>query len=763
MTDERTLMRLRKVEEYLRELMAQDRPGVLPGRNAKTQGGARGDGTTDDRSALNTNDTDADGNEPAYLPQGTYVVGSDLTLSADWVFAAEAKLSIDKFSIRSASYQWTASGTGTSEYYLEASGGGSPGITVQTRVYENGSEMTPANPEQGDNFMTLLSAGEYKIGDQDSLGFDTIYVRLSDSTDPDSKATGYVEAGHVVVFDGALTAPATQIFSGDGAVILKDAQVGEVYPEWWGAVGDGDFEDASTGTDNTTALQTMLLALSDDTVNTGHEIKLTGVYRTGALLVPGQGRARYTFRGAGRRTGFILKGSENAYLMSVARSQTRFETLQMRGNKDNQSSGGVIKLIDTGNNYITFVDCVIRDGIDYALHATGTGQLHAVNTQFRNSGTGAYITGNAREVNFYTCTFESNTAGGAEIVGSNLYMIANFYGCYFEGNGPGDDSSSPAHADLSSLQHGQVERYVIGPNWKWTASGSGTNEYYLTLFNDNLPDLPTPVEVRENGSAMTEGTAGSLSAGEYDIADNDTLGSNTLYVRLSDGADPDSKANTFLEVESGTSEVHFDGCYFFGENDTDHIGIKFGSSPQQHGLSVTNCTFRDCGGGAYIINSADPTEVGYNTLHPNTYVGTTPIPAISTSTPVEAWGFALSPHAKKTIVSEEIDLTSANTIRLYGFEDHAWFRLARVQILWTVAPTASSTINLGVDGDLTRFAAYVTAGTESQNDVSDITSELTADYLKDNVDRTLILSDAGTGNGGTIRVQIDLYDWTVTP
>gem|GEM_PF-2420447 len=93
--------------------------------------------------------------------------------------------------------------------------------------------------------------------------------------------------------------------------------------------------------------------------------------------------------------------------------------------------------------------------------------------------------------------------------------------------------------------------YSIAANWKpiirrsaaykWTASSSGTNEYYLELAAGGDPSQEAPTDVQLNGTDATEGTAGSLAAGEWDYGDNDTLGFNTLYVRLADGADPDSK------------------------------------------------------------------------------------------------------------------------------------------------------------------------------------------------------------------------------
>jgi len=86
--------------------------------------------------------------------------------------------------------------------------------------------------------------------------------------------------------------------------------------------------------------------------------------------------------------------------------------------------------------------------------------------------------------------------------------------------------------------------------YKWTASGSGTNEYYMELLAGGDPSIlePQENEVYFDGVLVSEGALGSLAAGTYGYGDNDTLGYDTLYVRLADGADPDSKGSEFVQV-----------------------------------------------------------------------------------------------------------------------------------------------------------------------------------------------------------------------
>ena len=74
----------------------------------------------------------------------------------------------------------------------------------------------------------------------------------------------------------------------------------------------------------------------------------------------------------------------------------------------------------------------------------------------------------------------------------------------------------------------------------WTASGSGTSEYYY-----NQTDLKhEPLIVYEGTTKLTAGTLGSLSAGEYAWGDNDSVGHDCLYVRTSGSVDPDTLSGT---------------------------------------------------------------------------------------------------------------------------------------------------------------------------------------------------------------------------
>ncbi len=95
-----------------------------------------------------------------------------------------------------------------------------------------------------------------------------------------------------------------------------------------------------------------------------------------------------------------------------------------------------------------------------------------------------------------------------------------------------------------------VTRLDIGDDWE--AGGGGTDEYYYT--GDNIP-AEAPDRVAFDGDLAVQGAVGSLAAGTWGWGDGDTLGSDTFYVRLSDGADPDTKDAGFIKYRNDIDPV----------------------------------------------------------------------------------------------------------------------------------------------------------------------------------------------------------------
>lgn len=141
-------------------------------------------------------------------------------------------------SIRSATYKWTQSST-TTEYYLELAAGGDPGINQPTSVLTNTSTLMT------EGTVGSLAAGQWDWGDNDSLGYNTVYVYTG--KDPDSEAAGYYKARYSLTigrFDSA-AAGLRQVFGTDGSVLFGKNAVDELFPQWFGAVGDAVTDDAT--------------------------------------------------------------------------------------------------------------------------------------------------------------------------------------------------------------------------------------------------------------------------------------------------------------------------------------------------------------------------------------------------------------------------------------------------------------------------------------------------------------------------------------
>jgi len=68
--------------------------------------------------------------------------------------------------------------------------------------------------------------------------------------------------------------------------------------------------------------------------------------------------------------------------------------------------------------------------------------------------------------------------------------------------------------------------------YKWYESSSGYDEYYAATPSGTDPSITKPDKLFERSIRMTEGTLGSLARGEWAYGDNDSLGFNTIYVRL---------------------------------------------------------------------------------------------------------------------------------------------------------------------------------------------------------------------------------------
>jgi len=101
-------------------------------------------------------------------------------------------------------------------------------------------------------------------------------------------------------------------------------------------------------------------------------------------------------------------------------------------------------------------------------------------------------------------------------------------------------SNSPEGSITTITSSGETEavtNLVTVGGSDWVASASGTAEYYLKSaaagYQSAIPD-----RIYLEGDEASSGSLGTLGTKQWGWGDNDTLGYDTIYIRLHDGADP---------------------------------------------------------------------------------------------------------------------------------------------------------------------------------------------------------------------------------
>jgi len=154
-----------------------------------------------------------------------------------------------------------------------------------------------------------------------------------------------------------------------------------------------------------------------------------------------------------------------------------------------------------------------------------------------------------------------NTAD-ADVVVSHLVCVGADTGLLGEHNGPAQPENASPEDDASDIpeQPTLVTREFDSDGFAgtslsdggstdlWTESSGTAGEYYYT--GSAIGGRPSAVFA--DGASLTEqDDPGALAAGEWAWGDNDTLGSDTVYVKLSAG-DPDGQAADYVTA----GEVH---------------------------------------------------------------------------------------------------------------------------------------------------------------------------------------------------------------
>lgn len=239
-----------------------------------------------------------------------------------------------------------------------------------------------------------------------------------------------INSGETVTIDGLIDGPASQLFTGDGLVVLG-AHCKTVFPEWWGAVGDGE-------TDDSTAIQAALTA-----VGVGGTIRFrlaTYIAESGLTFRDGQkliGACSAGFPSTADAEMTILRFSgESGTLLapfnpSAATRRVRIEDMELDG------GAGADRVIDfTRVGYSIIRDCSVRgtktdiEGLVIDDEGSSTAYRNkVVDSRFWVSGGGSSVNislrGNSTSganINEFENLFVGYANRGIEI---NQYCVSN--------------------------------------------------------------------------------------------------------------------------------------------------------------------------------------------------------------------------------------------------------------------------------------------------------------------------------------------------
>jgi len=148
-----------------------------------------------------------------------------------------------------------------------------------------------------------------------------------------------ISAGRELLIQGSVEAPLQPIFTGPGRVQFVAGRVREVYPQWWGACGDGRHDDTPA---LRAAIRALPLPIPD--VAPGEPMSGGTVYLSpGRYLVTGTVEVvtGLSLRGAGPQASVILYASTTGSCLKMPPDCANFtvEDLALRARGDNSAVG----------------------------------------------------------------------------------------------------------------------------------------------------------------------------------------------------------------------------------------------------------------------------------------------------------------------------------------------------------------------------------------------------------------------------------------
>lgn len=361
-----------------------------------------------------------------------------------------------------------------------------------------------------------------------------------------------VTTAYTATFDGSVSAPLQQIFTGSGNVVLTGSRVAALYPEWWGAKGDGSTDDtAALNRSITAAINSGIpvqLRAANYLANTATNGVILNILVANCTLAPQNpvvSPCGLSIRGAGVQKTQIVTTTASADLLAAISSvfsnpYYEFSDFSLRG-PDTQTprtqtsgnglrvSGSATPLIHAKNLAISnffgsgegglWIDNVEDSEFDHiALSLNDIGlklTTAANNLQFNmltlgsNHSFGLNCSGSAG-ITFVAPLIESNEQDGAYFNCTNSHFVDP----WFENN---STSATSTYYDLENYGYtntytspifnstGEKIIHLIG-----TGNGKGGNTF-ISAVSFGTPSTPIVIDTGAAGNTWINGVKSAMT------------------------------------------------------------------------------------------------------------------------------------------------------------------------------------------------------------------------------------------------------------
>ena len=233
-----------------------------------------------------------------------------------------------------------------SSVVLIASLGGTAAVTVRADLNDDALHVPP-----GKTYKTLVISEVQKVK-TDLTVPPNVVLRFDDGGMLD------VAEGATLTINGSVDAPLQQVFRGKGKVTIGPGRVKEIYPQWWGATGDGKNDD-------TTAIQSAINSIDRGTV-----FFAAGFYANTGVTV----KSWLTLKGAGMGASKLVFTPTTGSCITLPKGCAAFRLADMSVTSSARSSGYGINGTNEWARYFSMRNFIVS-GFKHGVYIQAGGHI----------------------------------------------------------------------------------------------------------------------------------------------------------------------------------------------------------------------------------------------------------------------------------------------------------------------------------------------------------------------------------------------------